>query len=183
MSDAQYICQFPGCEDEATAGRFGHTFCEPHNEQTKAEAKARKRSRNASSSSSGGGGSLKGRIRDSVLMTAAVVAIKDPNIYVAVEATVDEFATAWDNVAKQSPTARRYIESLLTGGVWLSAMGATLVMVVTTAAVTGNLPPRWHPLGHYCIGIAGIKVEQVPAPPPAATNGGAGVGAREAADQ
>lgn len=125
-------------------------------------------------------GSLRGKIKDAVLMTASVTAIADPNIYVAVEATVDEFATAWDNVARQSPTARKYIEGLLVGGVWITAVGATIVMVVTVVAVTGKLPPALHPLGHFCVGKAGIQIQPVP---PAHTNGGEPAGPQGTADQ
>lgn len=109
-------------------------------------------------------GSLRGQIKDAVLMTSAVISISDPLIYMAVEATVDEFATAWDNVAKTSPTARKYIEGLLVGGVWISAVGATVVMVVTVAAVTGKLSPGLQPLGAFCLGKANLRI--VPQQPP-----------------
>ncbi len=167
----KYVCQFAGCEDEATAGKFGHTYCEPHNEQVKAEKAATKPRRDRSG---GGTGSLRGRIRETMLGTAAVAAIRDPRIYVAVEATVDEFAASWDNVAKQSPTARKYIEAMLNGGVWLPALMSTIVMVVTTLAVTDSLPPRFHPLGHFCIGQAGLGHLFAAAPPVAGTNNGGG---------
>ncbi len=119
-------------------------------------------------------GSLAPQIRDAVLMTSAVVAIRDPRIYVAVEATVDEFAVAWDNVAKQSPQARKYIQAMLSGGVWISAVGATLVMVVTTLAVTEALPPNLEPLGAFALNKANIRlVPHTPVPEPFTPNGAA----------
>lgn len=170
-----HLCQYSNCEQEATAGRFGRTYCEEHQTLIENQREAEKEAKQAEKSEARerrraqapvSRGSLRGQIRDAVLMTAAVAAVKDPNIYMAVEATVDEFATAWDNVAKQSPSARKYIVGLLNGGVWISAFGATVVMVVTTLAVTGSLPENLHPLGHFCVDHAGLQVQ------PVSTNGG-----------
>ena len=110
-------------------------------------------------------GSLAPEIKDAMLMTAAITSIRDPRIYTAVEATVDEFAVAWDNVAKQSPTARKYIQAMLSGGVWISAVGASLVMVVTTLACTENLPPSMDGLGQFALSKAGIRLVPQPVMP------------------
>ena len=180
---AGHICKYEGCEEPGTAGKFGHTYCETHNEVVKAEKERAKELRDTAPPDHStelpretprrrvprSRGSLAPQIKDAVMMTAAVAAVKDYRIYVAVEATVDEFAVAWDNVAKQSPTARKYIEAMLTGGVWISAFGATLVMVVTTLAVTDSLPPNLLPLGQFCIGKAGLQVVPAPAPEPEPT--------------
>lgn len=175
-----YTCRFDGCEEQATAGRFGHTYCDAHNEQVKAEKEQQserleeaaplnlssedvqpKRKPRASR------GSLAPQIKDAVMMTAAVAAVKDFRVYLAVEATVDEFAVAWDNVAKQSPTARKYIQGMLSGGVWISAFGATLVMVVTTLACTESLPPNLAALGQFAMTKANLTmVPTTPIPEP-----------------
>lgn len=169
-----HLCSIGDCDNEATKGRFGREFCEDHYEIIRAEREADKQARKEERRASGAatrtaGGPLDKRIKDAVMMTSAVAAIGNPNIYIAVEATVDEFALAWANVAKTSPTARKYIEALLTGGVWIQALGATLVMAVTTLAVCDKLPPSLYPLGNFCVSKAGLVA--VAAPPSANGNG------------
>jgi uncharacterized Zn finger protein (UPF0148 family) len=155
-----HVCKWPDCDEPATAGKFGRTYCEAHNAQAKAETQAaREQSQAARPKPSLSG--LRGEIKDAVMMTAAVVAIRDPRIYIAVDATVDEFATSWANVAKSSPTAARYIRAMLSGGVWVAALGSTLVMVVTVAACTGNLPPSMGPLGQFCVGKSRVDWGQI----------------------
>ena len=169
-----HLCQYEGCEEEATAGQFGHTYCGEHWAQTRAEKEAEKEAQKAERQADKEAsrarapirrGSLKGRIRDAVMMTAAIVAITDPRVYMAVEQTVDQFAEAWDNVAQQNPTARKFIEGLLVGGVWLTALGSTLVMVITTLLFTDRLPTNLHPLGHACLTIGGVTLPSPPVQP------------------
>lgn len=162
--DGTHICKADGCEQIADSGPFGHTYCKPHWEQEKA-AKATLRgggSRGGGRGRSPGSTNLQAQIRDAMLGTAALASITDPRIFVAVSATVDEFAVAWDNVARHSPAARRYIEAMLSGGVWLGAATATLVMVITTLAVTDRLPPNLAGLGMFCLGRANIDPRDLP---------------------
>jgi len=179
---AGHICKYEGCDQPGTAGKFGHTYCETHNEIVKAEKEREKELRatappeqtdepapRRSRSLGGQRGSLREQIKDAVMMTAAVAAVKDPRIFVAIEATVDEFAIAWDNVAKQSPAARRYIKAMLTGGVWISAFGATLAMTVTVLACTEKLPENFAALGYFFTTKAGLTLVPVGA---ATMNGG-----------
>ncbi|HVP29398.1 MAG TPA: hypothetical protein VMW35_09590 [Myxococcota bacterium] len=143
--------------------------------------------RRSPASSGFGATTLQGRIRDACLGTAAVAAITDPRIYIAVEGTVDQFAISWANVAKASPTARRYIEALLTGGVWIPAIMSTIVMAVAVLMATDKLPPQLNGLGYYALGqMDSSSIEKLQAmyqAPPAAGNGGDPVGPEAAADQ
>lgn len=126
---------------------------------------------------------LEGRIKDACLGTAAVVAISDPRIYIAVEGTVDQFARAWANVAKASPTAKRYIEALLTGGVWIPAVMSSVVMMVAVMMATDRLPANMSGLGYYVLNqmdqesIAKLQAMAQTAPP--ASNGTDPLGAQE----
>jgi autotransporter adhesin len=131
-------------------GAFGK-YCEECRDDRKAAREAKKGGGGSSSHSrkpSAGGSSLERRIRDSVMMTASIAAISDPRIYQGVEQMVDQFAVAWANVAKENPTAGRYIEALLTGGVWLTALGATFGMWVCVMLATGKLPQRFAPVAY-----------------------------------
>lgn len=110
---------------------------------------------------------LQSAIKDAMMTAAVIGSIKEPNLIVAVEATVDEFAAGWAAVAAQSPQARAIIEGLLIGGVWFQAITATIVLVVTCAAVTRKLPPPLYPMGAYCLGRAGIEIVPDVPPPPA----------------
>jgi len=139
--------------------------------------------------SSGGGRSpvgLEGRIRDACLGTAAVAAISDPRIYIAVEGTVDQFAKSWAEVARQSPTAKRYIEAILTGGVWIPAVMSTVVMVVAILMATDRLPTTMSGLGYYALSqMKDESVEKLRAMyvAPVSANGGEPVGPEAAGDQ
>lgn len=180
----QKTCQERGCDRPASRGLYCGEHYELHKPGRKPGGGAGKRERapraaTASPRKRGTtGAALRTKIKDVVMMTAAVAAVKDPRVYVAVEATVDEFAAAWANVADQSPSARKYIEAMLDGGVWATAVGATLVMVVTIAACTGNLPARFAPIGAFAVGRSGLTsasfahlVPDQPPPQPGNANG------------
>lgn len=155
-------------------GRLGR-FCEECRDEQRANKPKRDRSgRNRTAST---GPSLEREIKDALMGTASVVAIANQGVFVAIEATVDEFAAAWANVAKQSPTAERYIRAMLVSGVWLTALSASLTMVIAVMVTTGNVPDRAVPLGWYIVGknpqlLAYVRQAATPPPPPAAAADG-----------
>lgn len=173
------LCKHCGIRP-AGHGRFGN-FCD--DPDCKAERLAEERDRQGRTEPNppkrnrptGNPGNLQRDIKEAMMGTAAVVAISNPGIFVAVEATVDEFAAAWANVARTSPTAERYIRGLLTGGVWITAFSATLTMVVAVMVTTGSTPPRLAPMGWYVAGqhpsivqyVQMRQAQSAPAPAPA----------------
>lgn len=169
--DSVKLCQFTGCLNPGGHGQFGK-FCEDH--KSKALRDAAKgiepgtaAPRPKASPSRSGGSALERDIKEALMGTASVVAIANPGIFVAVEATVDEFAAAWANVAKQSPTAEKYIRALLVSGVWLTAASATITMAVAIMVSTGNVPERLVPLGLFVVGKnpSLMQFVRIPAPP------------------
>ena len=135
-----------------------------------------------------GRGSLQGRIRDACLGAAAVAAITDPRLYIAVEGTVDQFAMSWARVADASPSAKRYIEAMLVGGVWIPAVMSTVVMFVAVLMATDRLPANLSGLGYYAISqMDQASVQKLVAmhqpPAPEQNGGGAASGSEEAGDQ
>lgn len=137
----------------AGSGRFGH-YCD--DEECKAERLGKEReerpTKQAAPRRRGPSTSLEREIKEAMMGTAAIVSISNPGVFVAVEQTVDEFAASWANVARQSPSAERYIRAMLSGGVWMAAASSTLVMVVAVMVTTGSCPPRLVPLGWWVIG-------------------------------
>lgn len=156
------FCQFPACVEERTQKRDEQ---QARNEPTPPKTPPKSAPKPRATAAG-----LEREIKDALMGTAAVLAITNQGIYVGVEATVDEFAAAWANVARQSPSAERYIRALLAGGVWITAASATLVMAVAVMAASGVLPSPLVPMGWYVVGrhpelLTFIQAQQAKAQP------------------
>lgn len=164
-------------ERERGFGQLGR-YCAECRDEMKEESETARKARNEATApkrpaARGNIGQLEREIKDAMMGTAAVAAIANPGIFVAVEATVDEFAAAWANVARTSPAAEKYIRAMLQGGVWITAASATLATVVAVMVCTGNTPPKLMPLGYYIAGKSPQIMEYVVSvqarqPPPSA---------------
>lgn len=75
-------------------------------------------------------------------------------------------AEAWANLANESPAVKRVLESMLKGGAWTGAIGATVSLVIPVAAHHGMQIPN--PMDAV---VFGRKREQEQEPEPEPTQG------------
>ncbi len=191
---SERFCKYPGCDEVATAGRFGSTYCEAHNEQVKAEKAASAPSRPRTSTVG-----LESQLKDAAFTMSLGVLMASGNTEIlagpagelvvnALEERSAKFAKAWMDVARQNKRVEVAIRQIVTGGVWVQAAVQTAAFGVTTMTIATRkavVPPVI--LTRLCPELAPLIVAQPQYPPTEPVYGpeqepsqnGAGEGAQE----
>lgn len=172
----KHVCQWDGCDEPATAGRFGRTYCAPHNERAKLDTQQR---RAANRSRTPRPRSNAARLHEDLAKGAKALAmlplLRNPQVLTnetvvgIIETRADEFAASWVAVAEKDERVAQWLTTLLTGGVWINAGVATLTFTYSIAVFSGLVP--LHPAITMVMPEMGQFIVAQPAPPPANTNG------------
>lgn len=102
-------------------------------------------------------------------------ALGRPEVVDIIESRADDFASAWVAVAEKDERVAAWLNSLLTGGVWVNAGMATLTFTYAVAVFSGFAP--LHPAVTMVMPeLAQFIVTETPAAParPAGSNGAQG---------
>lgn len=163
----KYVCKWEGCEKEATAGRFGHTYCAEHNEQAKSATRSKPKTSRPRSSA--------GRLHEDLAKGAKAIAmlplLRNPQVLTneavvdIIETRADEFASSWVAVAEKDERVAQWLTTVLTGGVWINAGVATLTFTYSVAVFSGLVP--LHPAITMVMPEMGQFIVQPQAPPQA----------------
>lgn len=76
--------------------------------------------------------------------TGSIAAASDPRVTEALESRADKMAGAWVAVAQENARVAQALDQLMSGGVWLGAIGNTLSFGVLLMTFTGRAPLPGH---------------------------------------
>jgi hypothetical protein len=99
-----------------------------------------------------------------VLMTSGQSELlNNPEIVGIVEDRCDKFGSAWAAVAEQDPRVAKWLETLMTGGVWIAAATQTASLAATLGVMSGRIRV---PLAAVSFLVPELRPHLIVPPPP-----------------
>jgi hypothetical protein len=99
-----------------------------------------------------------------VLMTSGQSELlNNPEIVGIVEDRCDKFGAAWAAVAEQDPRVAKWLETLMTGGVWIAAATQTASLAATLGVMSGRIRV---PLAAVSFLVPELRPHLIVPPPP-----------------